>query len=258
MTGINNLIKPNQGTKIIIEGRTQKSGKTLLGGSIIEKALDTNPGWRAFGNMPMDITHYECVDELTPDMFEKGVKYIVFFDELDINYPYQLSYDNYGLMAFWGMGSSHNRAAVIVTLQNDYSELQRKLQRNVKIVVERALFNPDTKLPFAVIGTLAYSVYHNKQLQFLQNISNIVGKYDPYEEVTHRIKLWSFGTTNKDREDAKNKVVVTRMHEGQRKMMEKMTTAMYEDYGTIQAVSQKTGISRDKLREFLNGELRTS
>jgi hypothetical protein len=182
------LIRPEDGTKIVIEGPYSKSGKTFLAAFFTKFSLDKHANYRGYGNITINHPHYKKVETLEPSDFKPKYKYIVVIDELDIKYPYQKSYYNEGLLAFWGMGASHHRAAIIATIQREYAELEKKYLRHYHIIAQRTLVNSHTDLPFAVTGRFIKPY----QFHFTQNVELALGIYDPWESDVSRINFENF------------------------------------------------------------------
>ena len=177
-----------QGTKLVIEGPFAKSGKTALAVTLGIMKMDQNPDLIGFGNLGIKHDQFEKRKSITPSYFDRDREYLCIIDELDIRYSHQKTYWNEGLTAFWGFGASHNKCAVVVTVQREYNELRRKLLRQCHILIERLFWNSKTNLPFEIAGRIVHPLTY----PFRQNIDICINRYDPYEPEVHRIDFYDF------------------------------------------------------------------
>ena len=247
------LLNPLQGSKIIIEGRNQKSGKTLLGVSMCVNYTAFDPEIIIYGNIPVEHSNYILKTKLTQKDFKKGKRYIVFIDEADLDYTWQDAHYNEGMWAFWGRGSSHNRCAVVITIQNEYGSMKRGLQRTSHILVNRTIFNGETNLPFVVIGELLYSNVGLRG-EFIQNIENAVNRYDPYNIGETKIDFNSW-RSRRIRENGQNSSTPSsKLHKAQKLAVEKLMNDAISRYGTITEAARATKVSKGFFYDIMRAE----
>lgn len=247
------ILDPLQGTKVIIEGTKQKSGKTLLGASICTASANYDPKVVIYGSIPVDHPNYTQKDKITQKDFDSQKRYIVFVDEADLDYPWQDAHYNEGFWAFWGRGSSHNKCAVVITIQKEYAQM-RSLQRTCHILVYRTIFNSYTNLPFMVLGEVLYSEYGFRG-EFDLNIENIIGKYDPYDNQDNKIDFNSWRAKRiREENNSSTSSTKTTLHGAQVKAVAKLMNEAIGRHGSISEASRKTKVSRNFFQDILGAE----
>ena len=252
-----NLVQPLQGSKIIIEGTKQKAGKTLLGVSMCLAFANLNPKIVIYGNIDVDHPNYTKKSKITRKDFDKDKQYLLFYDEVDLDFPYQDHHYNEGFWAFWGRGSSHNKCAVIITIQNEYAQMRNTLQRTCHILVHRTLVNSNTTLPFMVLGELLYSEYGSRG-EFDQNIENAVGRYDPYDNQDNKINF-NFWRARRlrdvDESSTGSTPKTSTLHKGQRDAVKKLMTETIARHGNISKAAQATKVSRNFFHNIMGEDV---
>lgn len=171
----------------MIEGPFAKSGKTLLATDFTVFSLDMDPDLIGFGNMKITHDQFEKRKHVDPSFFDPDRDYLCVLDEVDVRYPYQKAYWNEGLLAFWGFGASHNRCAIIATVQREYRELETKYLRQYHITIEELLFNRN-RIPYAIAGYFSQPFYY----PFFQYINLGINRYDPFERNVYRTDFYDF------------------------------------------------------------------
>lgn len=238
------LVDPYRGSKLIVAGRYQKSGKTLFIVCLVLSYLKKYPDCFAYGNMFIKHSRYKKVTKLTLKHFrKKGIlRYIVVIDEADLNYPWQMAHKNQGFWAFWGKGASHNRCAVVISIQNEYKQMAGQLQRTNEVYCDGVIF--EDNLPILVIGDLI-----NPLEPFKQDITNAVGKYDPYENDDLRINFSDFIPRHIVEEKKRSTAGIT--NKNTLRATKKLAKALVNEHGSIASASRSTGVSRNWLQQLL-------
>lgn len=187
------LINPLQGSKIVIEGMKQKAGKTLLAVTMCVAYAKKNPDVIIYGNMAIKHPNYTQKQTIKQSDFKKNKLYILLIDELDLEYSWQDAHYNEGIWAFWGRGSSHNKCAMVCTIQNEYAQMRNTLRRTCHILVHRPVVNQETQKPYSVLCDVLYSEYGITG-EFNQNIEKALGLYDPYAIADMKINFLSWSS----------------------------------------------------------------
>lgn len=189
-----------QGTKLMIEGPFAKSGKTLLATELTIFSLNQDPDIIGFGNMDINHEQFEKRKIVSPSFFDKDREYLCVLDEVDVRYSYQKHYWNEGLLAFWGFGASHNKCAIVATVQREYQELETKYLRQYHIILESLLFNRKG-IPYAIAGYFTLPFVY----RFFQFIYLAINRYDPYEANVYRTDFYDFAPEVSERNRIKGK-----------------------------------------------------